>query len=57
MEQAMLQHPAINSSDQNEERDAENWDRQFEADVASGRLDALAARAWIDFHEGRCRDL
>ena len=53
----MLQHPAINSSDQNEERDAENWDRQFEADVASGRLDALAARAWIDFHEGRCRDL
>ena len=27
------------------EFDAENWDRQFEADVAAGRLDALAEKA------------
>jgi hypothetical protein len=26
------------------ERDAALWDRQFEADVASGKLDALATR-------------
>ena len=27
------------------EFDAENWDRQFEADVNAGRLDALADEA------------
>jgi hypothetical protein len=39
------------------EFDAEVWDRQFEADVAAGRLDALAAEAIRDLQEGRCTDL
>ena len=37
--------------------DSENWDRQFEDDVKAGRLDALAAQALRDLHEGRCTDL
>jgi hypothetical protein len=37
--------------------DADGWDRQFEADVAAGRLDALGAEALRDLDEGRCRDL
>ena len=37
--------------------DAEQWDRQFESDVAEGRLDKLAKRALKDFEEGRCTDL
>jgi hypothetical protein len=36
------------------EFDAEVWDRQFEADVAAGRLDALAEEALRDLREGRC---
>ena len=39
------------------EFDAEVWDRQFEQDVATGRLDALAEEALRDLHEGRCTDL
>jgi hypothetical protein len=31
------------------------WDQQFEADVAAGRLDALADEALRDAREGRCR--
>ena len=37
--------------------DAEKWDRQFEQDVAAGRLAALADEALQDLHEGRCTDL
>jgi hypothetical protein len=37
--------------------DAEIWDRQFEADVAAGRLDQLADRARQHLREGRCTDL
>ena len=37
--------------------DAEAWDKQFEADVAAGRLDALAEEALLDLREGRCTDL
>lgn len=37
--------------------DAEAWDRQFKADVASDRLDALAEEALRDLREGRCTDL
>ena len=33
--------------------DAEAWDRQFEADVQAGRLDALADRALRDHASGR----
>jgi hypothetical protein len=36
--------------------DAGKWDRQFEADVASGRLDWLVAEGRKDRQEGRCTD-
>ena len=36
--------------------DADEWDRQFEEDVASGRLDWLAEEARADNREGRCTD-
>jgi hypothetical protein len=39
------------------EFDAGLWDRQFEEDVAAGRLDRLAEEAIEDLHEGRCTDL
>jgi hypothetical protein len=38
------------------EFDAAEWDRQFEADVAAGRLDWLAAEALADRQAGRCTD-
>ena len=37
--------------------DAASWDRQFEEDVASGRLDELASEALSDLRQGRCTDL
>ncbi len=40
-----------------QEFDAEAWDKQFETDVAAGRLDALAEEALLDLREGRCTDL
>ena len=40
-----------------QEFDAEAWDKQFETDVRSGRLDALAEEALRDLREGRCTDL
>lgn len=39
------------------EFDAAVWDEQLEADVAAGRLDALAKKALQDLQEGRCTDL
>ena len=39
------------------EFDAEAWDRQFEEDVAAGKLDALADEAIRDLRAGRCTDL
>jgi len=39
------------------EFDAEIWDRQFEEDVAAGRLDDLARQALQHLREGRCTDL
>jgi hypothetical protein len=39
------------------EFDAEIWDRQFEEDVAAGRLDGLAKQALQYLREGRCTDL
>jgi len=39
------------------EFDAAAWDRQFEADAAAGRLDALADEAIRDLREGRCTEL
>ena len=37
--------------------DAGAWDRQFQEDVAAGRLDALAEEAIGDLGEGRCTEL
>jgi hypothetical protein len=37
--------------------DAQRWDAQLEADAASGKLDALGAKAIKDFQEGGCTDL
>ena len=37
--------------------DAAAWDRQFEEDVAEGRLDALAREALKDLRGGRCTEL
>ncbi len=39
------------------EFDAEIWDRQFEEDVAAGRLNKLAEQAVQHLREGRCADL
>ena len=39
------------------EFDAEAWDRQFERDVAAGRLDPLAEEALRDLEEGRCTEM
>lgn len=39
------------------EFDAQVWDQKFEADVAAGKLDALAEKALKHLREGRCTDL
>lgn len=39
------------------EFDSAAWDREFERDVADGRLDAMADEALTDAREGRCTDL
>lgn len=39
------------------EFDAEIRDRQFEEDVAAGRLDRLGEKALQHLQEGRCTDL
>ena len=39
------------------EFDAGIWDRQFEQDVAAGRLDELAGEALRDRIDGRCSEL
>lgn len=39
------------------EFDAQKWDKQFEEDVAAGRLDTFAAEAVDDLRKGRCKDL
>lgn len=38
------------------EFDAREWGRQFEADVAAGRLDWMVAEARDDRNAGRCTD-
>lgn len=39
------------------EFEAANWDTQFETDAASGKLDALAERAFVARNSGRTRTL
>jgi len=38
------------------EFDADEWDRQLDADVAAGRLNWLVAEALSDRRAGRCTD-
>ena len=40
-----------------EEYDAQAWDRQFERDAKSGKLDALAEQALADLEAVKCREL
>jgi len=40
-----------------EEFDAALWNKQFEEDAKTGRLDALAKKAVTDFKEGRFKEL
>jgi hypothetical protein len=37
--------------------DADQWDREFEQDARSGRLDSLADKALSDLDAGRCTEL
>lgn len=39
------------------EHDGEAWDRQFEADVAAGKLDRLAEKALAQFARGETTEL
>jgi len=40
-----------------DEFDAKAWDRQFESDATSGKLDELASQAISDFRAGKCKEL
>jgi hypothetical protein len=40
-----------------EKFDAETWDRQFEKDIHTGKLNHLADQALKDHKEGRCTEL
>ncbi len=40
-----------------DEFDAKAWDKQFEEDVKSGKLDQLADQAIADFRAGKCKEL
>ena len=40
-----------------DEFDAEVWDRQFEKDVKSEKLDRLANQAVLDFRTRKCKEL
>jgi hypothetical protein len=37
--------------------DSAAWDKQFEEDVAAGRLDGLADEALADLRDGRCQEM
>jgi len=39
------------------QHDAAQWDAQFESDVASGKLDSLAAEAIAEFKAGKTTEL
>ena len=40
-----------------EKFDAENWDKQIEADAAAGKLDKLAAQAIADYNTGKAKSI
>ncbi len=37
--------------------DQAEWDRQFEDDAMSGKLDTLAEQAISDFEDGKCKEI
>ena len=39
------------------EADWQAWDKQLEADVKAGKLDAILKRVSADFHAGKCENL
>jgi len=40
-----------------DEFEAKSWDKQFEADAQSGKLDKFANQAVADFRAGKCKEL
>ncbi len=40
-----------------DELNAKAWDKQFEKDVKSGKLDKLAEQAISNFYAGKCKEL
>ena len=40
-----------------DEFDAQVWDKQFEEDAKSGKLDQLVNQAIADFRAGKCKEL
>jgi hypothetical protein len=40
-----------------EEFDAQNWDKQFEADAKSGKLDKIAEQALSEYRVGKAKEL
>ncbi|OGW16024.1 MAG: hypothetical protein A3G93_14405 [Nitrospinae bacterium RIFCSPLOWO2_12_FULL_45_22] len=40
-----------------EEFEAKMWDKQFEEDVQSGKLEKIANKAIADFRAGKCKEL
>ncbi|NQS99345.1 MAG: hypothetical protein HQ591_12925 [candidate division Zixibacteria bacterium] len=40
-----------------EEFDAEAWDKQFEQDAKSGKLDVIAEQAIADFKQGKAEEI
>ena len=40
-----------------EKFDAALWDKQFEKDVKTGKLDVLAVKTLVNFKRGKCKEL
>lgn len=40
-----------------EEFDAQNWDKQIEADATSGKLDKIAEKALTGYRAGKAKEL
>ena len=55
--QAALLETLENTLYQTLEADWQAWDKQLEADVKAGKLDATLERVSADFHAGKCEDL
>jgi hypothetical protein len=40
-----------------QEYDAEIWDKEFERDVLSGKLEKLAENALKEYHSNKCKEI